>query len=147
VDVSLWVVIVADALAGAVTVVGLTEQTGGSTRLWLVEVTTQLRVTVPVKSSTDPTVMIEDAVPPGATASGEKDAACKLKFCAAAAAGRITITRAAHSHRAATPACPVRSTDFTELNLGVRNCGRNFARTFVRNVDGLELSMCRFRFK
>lgn len=138
-DVSLCVVIVADALAGAVTVVGLTEQTGGSIRFWLVEVTTQLRVTVPVKSSTDPTVIFEDAVPPGATASGENAAACRLKFCAAAPAGRIRITRAAHSHRAATPECRVRSADFAELNLRVRD--------LVRNFDGLELNMSRFGFK
>jgi hypothetical protein len=137
VDVSLCVVIVADASAGAVTVVGLIVQTGGSIRLWLVEVTAQLRVTIPVKPSTDPTVIFEDAVPPGATASGENAAACRLKFCAAAAAGRIM--RAAHTHKAATPACRVRNPDFGELNFDIRN--------FVPNFDGLELSMSRFGFK
>jgi hypothetical protein len=96
VDVSPFVVIVAEALAGGVTVVGLTVQTGGSV-VTCVDVTWQARSTVPLKPLTVPIVMFEDDVPPGATASGENGAACRVTFWANAADGKIR--RAAHRHR------------------------------------------------
>jgi hypothetical protein len=126
---------VAEASAGAVTVVGLTEHVGGSIVPTVVEVTTQLRVTVPVKPLSAPTVMFEDAVPPGATASGENAAACNVKFCAVAADG--STRKAVHRHRAMMPAQRVRSADDDRA-------GPVF---WDLNFNGLELNMSRFRFK
>jgi hypothetical protein len=98
------VVIVAVALAGGVTVAGLTVQAG-------VEVkfdgdTEQPKVTVPLKPLMTPTVMFEDDVPPGATASGENAAASKVKFCAVAPDPKLSI--AARRHKAGMPARPAR---------------------------------------
>ena len=70
-------VIVAVALAGAVTEVGLTVHTGGST-VACDDVTWQLKLTVPLNPLTDPTWMVDAEVPPGATASGEKEDACSV---------------------------------------------------------------------
>jgi hypothetical protein len=80
--------------------------------------------------------MFEDAVPPGATATGENAAACREKFCAAADDGRMR--NAAHRHRATMLACRVRSADFAELDVGNQN---------FDGCDGLELNMSRFGFK
>ncbi len=72
------VVMVAVAPAGGVTVVGLTAQTGVDVVGWFDE-TWQVRSTVPLKPLIAPIVMFEEEVPPGATASGENGAACKVK--------------------------------------------------------------------
>jgi len=72
------VVMVAEALAGGVTVVGLTVQTGVSV-VTCDEVTWQVRSTVPVNPLTVPTEMFVDEVPPGSTASGDREAACRVK--------------------------------------------------------------------
>jgi hypothetical protein len=87
--------------------------------------------------------MFEDAVPPGATASGENSDACKVKFCAVAADG--SMRKAVHRHRAMMPAQRVRSADFAAPVFA--------APVFARpvfwdlNFNGLELNMSRFRFK
>jgi len=72
------VVIVAVAEDGGVTVVGLTVQAGGEVVVCGDE-TWQVRSTVPVKPMSAPIVMLDEDVPPGATASGENEAACRLK--------------------------------------------------------------------
>jgi len=69
---------VAEALAGGATVAGLTVQTGVSV-VACDEVTWQVRSTVPLKPLTVPTEMFVDDVPPGATASGDREAACRVK--------------------------------------------------------------------
>jgi hypothetical protein len=71
-------VIVAVAPAGGVTVVGLTAQAGVEV-VGCGEETWQVRLTVPVKLLTVPIVMLEEEVPPGATASGENGVACRVK--------------------------------------------------------------------
>ena len=85
------VVIVAEALAGGVTVAGLTEHTGVEVVAWLDE-TWQERSTVPVKPLKGLTVIVEYDVPPGATASGEKAAFCRLKSWADAEHIRVRET-------------------------------------------------------
>jgi len=90
-------VIVADALAGGVTVAGLTVQTGGSTGDCVDEVTWQAKSTVPVNPGSVVTEIVVDEVPPGATASGESGEASRLKFCAEAADDSITQTATRHS--------------------------------------------------
>jgi hypothetical protein len=99
-------VIVAEALALGVTVDGLTVQTGGSTTVVTVEVTAQARSTVPLKPLIDPTVMVDDEVPPGATASGLNVAACRVTPWADASIGRAS--QAANRHTVAMPACRMR---------------------------------------
>ena len=118
------VVIVAEALAGGVTVVGLTVQTGVSVVV-CVDDTWQLRSTVPVKPLTEPTVMFVDDVPPGPTASGESGAACRVKFWATANEGKIR--NAANRHKTESLACRERI-----LNL---------------DLDDSDFNMSRFRFK
>ena len=61
------------------TVAGLTVQTGGSV-VTCDEVTWQVRSTVPLKPGSVVTVMVEEEVPPGATASGERGEDSRLKF-------------------------------------------------------------------
>jgi hypothetical protein len=125
-------VIVAEALAGGVTVAGLTVQTGVSVNV--VGVTWQLRSTVPVKPGSVPIVMFEDDVPPGATASGDSGAACKVKFWADANDGKVR--NAANRHKAPTRACAVRRRilDFD---------GKDFDGTDCIDSD---FTMSRFRF-
>src|SRR5271169_5583504 len=116
---------VAVALAGAVTVAGLTRQTGGEVKFdgdtW------QLRATVPLKLLTVPTVILEDDTPPGATASGANGAACRVKF-AWAEASDGNVNNAVNRHRA-----------------GIT------ARIFRLDWDNLDcdsdFNMSRFRFK
>jgi len=104
--VSPCVVIVADALAGAVTLEGLTVQTGGSTGDCVVDVTVQPRFTVPLKLSA-PTVMFEDDDPPGATASVESGAAARVNVWADADEGKARKT--ANRHKIAIPAGVLRN--------------------------------------
>jgi hypothetical protein len=73
----LLVVTVAVALAGTVTDAGLTAHVGVSV-VCCADVTWQLRLTVPLNPLTDPIWMIEEDVPPGATASGLNDAAWRV---------------------------------------------------------------------
>lgn len=89
--------IVAEALEGAFTVAGLTEHAGGSVKV--VGMTWQLRLTVPVKPLTDPTVTVADEVPSGGIATGENSDACRVKVCADAEIGRLN--SAANRQRAA----------------------------------------------
>lgn len=81
-------VIVAVALAGAVTDDGLTVHTGVSVVV-MVDVTWQLKATLPVNPLTDPTWMEVDEVPPGAIALGNSGEGCSVNSlvppCAAAA--------------------------------------------------------------
>jgi hypothetical protein len=111
------VVMVADALAGGVTVAGLTVHTGGSVGDWAEEVTWQVRSTVPVNPGSVVTEMLVDDVPPGATASGESGEAVRLKFWAEAKDGQAR--RVAKRHRAATPAVRVRR---VKLNFDNSDC-------------------------
>jgi len=91
------VVMVADAMAGAVTLVGLTVQRGMSTIVCVVDVTVQARSTVPVNPLSEPTVMLDEDVPPGDTALGERGSATMVKVWAEAD-GKAR--RAAKRHRA-----------------------------------------------
>ena len=95
--VSSLVVTVAEALAGAVTVAGLTVHAGGSVKV--VGMTWQLRLTVPVNPLTDPTVTAADEVPSGGIATGENVEVSKVKLWAEAEIGRLN--RAANRQRAA----------------------------------------------
>jgi len=72
------VVTVAVAPAGGVTVVGLTAQAGVDVVV-CVDETWHVRATVPLKPLIVPIVMLEEEAPPGATASGENGAACRVK--------------------------------------------------------------------
>jgi hypothetical protein len=120
-------VIVADALAGGVTVAGLMLHAGGSVAACPADdgVTWQLRSTVPLKPLSVPTVMFADDVPPGGTAFSEREGACRVKVWADAADGNVR--SAVHRHRTASPAGPPRT-----MNL---------------DFDSLNFSMSRFRFK
>jgi len=118
-------VIVAAAVAGGVTVDGLTWQTGGSVKV--VGVTVQLRFTAPLKLLA-PTVMFEAVVPPGTTATGDKSAACSVNLWAEADEDNDNkVRKAAIDHKAAMPAYPL--------------------RTFKLDFNGLDFNMSRFRFK
>ena len=173
--VPLCVVIVAEALAGGVTVVGLTVQTGVSTVDWVVEVTWQPRVTVPLKPFSVPTVMLEDDVPPGTTAFGDKAPACSVNVpWPAAESGKAN--KPASMHTAATPAYHVRwanqnlegrkfearnlaAMNFAELNLADSDFGDMVCDKFdcdnrdsddpncdASDCDDLDFNMNRFRF-
>jgi hypothetical protein len=104
--VSPLVVMVAEALAGGVTVAGLMVQTGGSVGDRFDAVTWQVRSTVPVNPGSVVTEMLMDEVPPGATASGESGEAVRAKFWAATWEGQAS--RAGKRHRAAMAARRVR---------------------------------------
>lgn len=144
----------AEALAGGVTVDGLTVQTGVSVKF--VGVTWQPRSTVPLKPLSVPTVMLDDEVPPGAIASGENGVACRVAW---ADAPDNKVSKAAPKHSAAIPACRVLSSlDFEGLNEDV-NDDQNFDswdfNAFDVNdpevndseVNVSDLTMSRFRFK
>ena len=88
---------VADALAGGVTVAGLTVHTGGSTVDCADGVTWQVKSTVPVNPGSVVTEIVVDEVPPGATASGESGEASRLKFCADADDNSVRETATKHS--------------------------------------------------
>ena len=107
--------IVAEALAGGVTVAGLTAQTGVDV-VACDEDAWHVRSTVPLKPLIVPIVMFEDEVPPGATASGENGVACRVKSCADAC--DVRVAKAAMQHRTASRACPVRkqSQNFDKLD-------------------------------
>lgn len=116
------VVIVAEALAGAFTVAGLTAQAGGSVKV--VGVTWQVRFTVPVKPATDPTVMSADEVPSGGTATGENAEASRVKVCADAETGRLK--SAASRQRIATLAWVPR-----RMNAGFDGNGQDLVLDFI----------------
>jgi len=134
------VVIVAEALAGALTVAGLTVHAGGSVKV--VGITWQLRLTVPVKPLTDPTVTIADEVPSGGTATGENADASRVKLCADAA-GKVK--RAASRHRAATATWTVRwiSVDCDGLDCN----GSDVVSSVVWDCEVSDFNMSRFWFK
>jgi hypothetical protein len=71
------VVTVAVAPALGVTVDGLTAHTGGEV-VTCAEVTWHDKATDPLNPFTDPTVIAEEEVPPGASASGLKGAATRV---------------------------------------------------------------------
>ena len=121
------VVIVAEAMAGAVTVAGLTVQTGMSTIVVVVDVTVQAKSTVPVKLST-PTVMLVEDVPPGDTALGLRGSAARVKVWAEADGKARS---AAKRHKAAIPAWAVR---MLNVNLNDSEC------------DDSDFNMKRFQF-
>ena len=100
--VALVVVTVATAPAGGVTVCA--------------EETWQVSATVPVKPLTVPIVILEEAVPPGASASGENEAACRVK--SAWADADDTLIRAASMQNIERPASVARifNLDFNDLN-------------------------------
>ena len=129
--------IVAEAFAGGVTVDGLTVQTGVSVKF--VGDTWQLRSTVPLKPLTVPTVMFADDVPPGATASGDSEAACRVKFWADAPDDKVS--KAAHRHRAAMPQSGIR-----RMNLDCNGFDFDAFDFNDSDFNGLDFSMSRFRF-
>jgi hypothetical protein len=96
---------VAVAPDGGVTVDGLTAQAGGEVVV-CEEETWQVRSTVPVKPMSAPTEMFDEDVPPGATASGENGAACRLKSCADA--GERNVKNVVNPHKTNIVARPVR---------------------------------------
>jgi hypothetical protein len=123
---------VAEALAGGVTVAGLTVHTGASTTV-AVEVAWQLRSTGALNPLVVPTEMFEDDVPPGSTASGDSGAACSVN-CADAVDGNAS-SRASRQNTAI-PAYPLRSfrLDFICFD-------------FIRlDFNGLDFNMKRFLF-
>ena len=113
--VALVVVTVATALAGGVTVAGLTAHAGGEVVV-CAEETWQASATVPVKPLRVPIVILEEAVPPGASASGENEAACRVK--SAWADADDTLIRAASMQNIEKPASVARifNLDFNDLN-------------------------------
>ncbi len=128
--VSPLVVMVAEALAGGVTVAGLMVQAGGSVGDRFDAVTWQVRSTVPVNPGSVVIEMLMEEVPPGATASGESGEAVRAKFCAAAWEGQAR--RAATRHKAARPARRV----------------RKMKRDFDNSAgDDSDFNMSRFGFK
>jgi hypothetical protein len=142
--VSSWVVIVAEALAGAFTVAGLTAHAGGSVKVD--GITWQLRLTVPVKPPTDPTVTIADEVPSGGTATGENAVASRVKLCADAEIGKLK--SAANRQRAARLARAPR-----RLNAGFDgwDCdGTDFIADVISDLvcdfEVSDFNMSRFRF-
>ena len=94
------------AFAGGETVIGLTAHVGGEVVLWVDE-TWQVRSTVPLKPLTVPTVMLEEDVPPGATAFGENGAACRVKS-AWAEAEESNVRNTVVTHKTPSAACPGR---------------------------------------
>jgi hypothetical protein len=122
------VVIVTAAFAGGVTVVGLTTQVGGAVVV-CVDETWQVRSTVPLKPLTVPTVMLEEDVPPGATASGENGVACRVKS-ACAEAEESKVRNAVAAHKTAIMACRARI-----FSLGFDNV----------NFDESDFNMSRFK--
>ena len=115
------VVTVNAAFAGGETVIGLTAHVGGEFVVW-VEETWQVKLTVPLKPLTVPTVMLEEDVPPGATAFGENVAACRVKS-AWAEAEQSNVRNAVVTHKTASAAYPGRifslgsdQLDFDNLN-------------------------------
>ena len=138
--VSSLVVIVAEALAGAFTVAGLTVQAGGSVKVE--GITWQLRLTVPVKPPTDPTVTIADEVPSGGTATGENAVASRVKLCAVAAVGRLK--SAANRQRAARL---LRAPRRVNAGFDGWDCdGSDFIPDVVRDFEVSDFNMSRFRF-
>jgi hypothetical protein len=127
------VVIVTAAFAGGVTVFGLTAHVGVEVVI-CVDETWQVKSTVPLKPLTVPIVMLEEDVPPGATASGENGAACRVKS-AWAAAGESKVRNAVVTHKAASAACPARI-----FSLGFDNL--NFDNL---DFDKSDFNMCRFK--
>jgi hypothetical protein len=136
------VVIVADALAGGVTSAGLTVQLGGSTVVWVIDVTWQPRSTVPLKPLTVPTVMFEDDVPVGGTASGDRGAACSVNWPDWANADEGKANNTANRHRAATAVCRVgrMNLDFDDLKFDDLDFDN-------LDFDSLDFNMSRFGFK
>ena len=100
------VVIVAVALAGGVTVVGLTAQDGVEVVVCGDE-TWQVRSTVLLKPLIAPIVILEEDVPPGASASGENGAACRVKS-AWADAEDSNVRNAVMTHKTESVACAAR---------------------------------------
>jgi hypothetical protein len=130
--VSLLVVTVALALAGAVTDGGLTVHTGGSVGVCC-EVTWQLKLTVPLNPFTDPTWISDDETPLGATASGLKELGVSVNSdvppCAIATGEKVQARAkvAAVRHSEAIPRCPAGdfSLDSIHSDLNMNGFGFN----------------------
>jgi hypothetical protein len=154
--VSTFVVIVAEALAGGVTLPGLTVHAGKSVMLCACTgATRQVRSTVPLKPLTVPTLMFAVDEPPGSTATSDSEGACSVKLCADASAGKVT--RTASRHKAQIPALPARTIrlGFDELGLndfGVEDMGfddsdGNGSALNHSDCGNRDFNMSRFRFK
>lgn len=105
--------IVTEALAGGVTVAGLTAQVGVSVIVCgCAGATWQLKSTVLLNPFTVPTATCADDVPPGATASSDSGPACSVKLCAPAHEGKARKTP--NRHRAETPAYVLENLDFNK---------------------------------
>jgi hypothetical protein len=156
------VVIVAEALAGGVTLAGLTVHSGALTIVCgCTGATWQLRSTALLKPPSVPTVTVAKEVPPGSIAFSDSAGAWSVKLCCADAfAGRVR--KAASPQSATIAARPAKtislgfdsldldSLDLVTLDLdGLRfddsNCdGSVLDHTKCGNRD---FNMSRFRFK
>jgi hypothetical protein len=153
-------VIVTEALAGGVTVAGLTAQVGVSVIVCgCAGATWQLKSTVLLNPFTVPTATCADDVPPGATASSDSGPACSVKLCAPANDGKARKT--ANRHKPATSAYRLlapeldsgkwdcNKPDFNEKDLTKKDfANKDFNASDFRDSDGddSDFNMSRFRF-
>jgi hypothetical protein len=99
-----------------------------------VDETWQVRSTVPLKPLTVPTVMLEEDVPPGATAPGENGAACRVKS-AWAEAEQTNVRNVVVAHKNAIAACLARIFSLGFGNLDFNNL----------DFDESDFNMSRFK--
>jgi hypothetical protein len=144
-------VIVTEALAGGVTVAGLTAQVGVSVIVCgCAGATWQLKSTVLLNPFTVPTATCADDVPPGATASSDSGPACSVKLCAPARDGKARKT--ANRHKAETPAYVLENLDFNKRDLNTPDFNADFAKDFNTSDfcdsdgDDSDFNMSGFRF-
>ena len=143
--------IVTEALAGGVTVAGLTAQVGVSVIVCgCAGATWQLKSTVLLNPFTVPTATCADDVPPGATASSDSGPACSVKLCAPARDGKARKT--ANRHKAETPAYVLENLDFNKRDLNTPDFNADFAKDFNTSDfcdsdgDDSDFNMSGFRF-
>lgn len=135
------VVMVAEALAGGVTLSGLTVHTGASTIVCACAgATWQVRSTLPLKPFTVPTAMFAEDVPPGSTATSDSEGACSVKFCAEASAGKARKT--ASRHNAEMTGRSVRT-----ISLGFEDSNCNGSVLNHSDCGNRDFNMSRFWFK
>lgn len=136
-------VMVTAAFAGGVTVFGLTAQMGGDVVV-CVDKTWQVRSTVPLKPLTVPTVMLEEDVPPGATAPGENGAACRVKS-AWAEAEESNVRHAAVTHKITSRAWRQRILRFGLDKLDFDKMGLENLDFEIQDFDESDFHMSRFK--
>ena len=139
------VVIVAEALAGGVTLAGLTVHPGASTTVcgW-VGVTRQVRSTAPLKPLSVPTVTVAKEEPPGSIAVSDSAGACSVKLWADAVADKGRKTASRHATVAAFAARKV-SLDFDGSGFEDSNCNGSVLNH--SDCGNRDFNMSRFQFK